>query len=88
VDDIGVDNEGPVITAWACAACGAVEGEAGASVDFVCHHCGKPLCREHARLLFDQDFGGKRAGQEALSSHCSACARSHHSRSRLEEGAG
>jgi hypothetical protein len=73
-------------TPWICAVCGATEDEAGVFIDVVCHHCGRPLCGEHAERLFDEAFGGFRAGQEALSDHCSACARAHHPRSRHWEG--
>ena len=47
-------------------------------IDAVCHHCGKPLCREDRVLIADVAFAAfaGEAGTEAV--HCRPCKRQHH----------
>lgn len=67
--------------AWECAEC------IREVMTAVCHHCGKPLCEEHAVVVADDAlagynselFGRDRAlGDHAV--HCGDCHRQHHPR--------
>ncbi|HET6289346.1 MAG TPA: hypothetical protein VFG15_21680 [Amycolatopsis sp.] len=78
--------------AWECGDCNAREDEEkGVAVDAVCHHCGKPLCREHQVIVgIDEAFA---APPEVLpipgnrsAVHCDTCNRTHHVRATLLEG--
>ena len=64
--------------AWECAERGEDEDEGGAV--FVCHHCGKPLCRRHGRKLADDAFGAADPHNERTAVHCSGCKREFHPR--------
>lgn len=55
--------------AWKCGVCG--EG----NIEVVCHHCGKPLCKDHLRVVRDKAFSSF-----AEAYHCEACKEEHHSK--------
>ncbi|WP_372669598.1 hypothetical protein [Amycolatopsis kentuckyensis] len=67
-------------------------------VDAVCHHCGKPLCREHQMVVaLDEAFTPTRLADTVLSTgldgsaigfgvHCESCRRAHHGRATLLDG--
>jgi len=59
---------------WECAECNAPDKE----IDALCHHCGKPLCRDDRVIVIDDAFAGMRGqrGQDAV--HCRACRRKYH----------
>jgi len=63
---------------WECAECHGREGEDRIWIDAVCHHCGKPLCRDDRVLIADAAFapGPGEAPQETV--HCKACKRRYH----------
>jgi hypothetical protein len=62
---------------WECAECHAPEDQ-GTRIDAVCHHCGKPLCRDDRVLIPDLAFAASagKVGAEAV--HCQPCKRRHH----------
>ncbi len=64
---------------WECAECHVAEGQ-GIRIDAVCHHCGKPLCRDDQQIIPDLAFAAAsgEAGAEAV--HCRSCRREHHTR--------
>jgi hypothetical protein len=66
--------------AWTCGNCGAVEDrKGGARIDWVCHHCGKLLCKDCRDTIPDGGFA--RAGAvPAQARHCADCYRRHHRR--------
>lgn len=55
-----------------CAECNASEEQDNVTIDYVCHHCGKPLCRNHAQALKDAAFAGPR-WKKPTAYHCTAC---------------
>jgi hypothetical protein len=59
--------------AWECAECNSKES-GGKKIDAVCHHCGKPLCREDQVEILDNAFSG--AAPTAI--HCDSCRRKYH----------
>jgi len=68
--------------AWECSDCNAREDDEVA-VDAVCHHCGKPLCREHqVVVLLDDAFAPVGLKDPVLQNlfpvHCDSCGRAHH----------
>ena len=69
--------------AWECAECNIREGapaEYGQVViEAVCHHCGKPLCRQDRVHVVDDEFG-------APAFHCRECRQRHHSRAVRVDG--
>lgn len=70
---------------WECAECNAHDRQA--EIVGVCHHCGKPLCREDHVLIIDDAFAASsgEAGRAAV--HCRSCRREHHPGSvSLERG--
>lgn len=61
---------------WECAECNVKES-ADRKIDAVCHHCGKPLCRDDRIEIADNAFSNVgSAGPTAI--HCRACRRKHH----------
>ena len=62
---------------WECGECNAKENKK-TRVDAVCHHCGKPLCRDDRVLIADFVFASESGaiGREAV--HCRPCRRQHH----------
>jgi len=62
--------------AWECAECNVKES-AGRKIDAICHHCGKPLCRDDRIEIADNAFSSVgSAGPTAI--HCRACRRKYH----------
>jgi hypothetical protein len=63
--------------AWECGECNAREDK-HTRIHAVCHHCGKPLCREDQVWIVDFVFADEPGpiGQEAV--HCRPCMRRHH----------
>jgi hypothetical protein len=59
--------------AWECAECHRREGEEGIRIDAVCHHCGKPLCRDDRVVLADPAFAPGPRGAFPVAAHCQAC---------------
>lgn len=71
--------------AWECSDCNAREdGQGTVVVDAVCHHCGKPLCREHqVPVVLDPAFGAVAVLDAPVFGglfpvHCDSCGRAHH----------
>jgi hypothetical protein len=63
---------------WECAECHEPEGKR-VRIDGVCHHCGKPLCRDDRVLIVDKVF--MPAGEAGVAAvHCRSCRSEHHSR--------
>lgn len=54
-------------------------GVCGAPAGIVCHHCGKPLCRDHWKKIVDDAFADVEGltGRDAY--HCEDCKRQFHS---------
>lgn len=42
-----------------------------------CHHCGMPLCTQHAKSIIDDAFDGN-ATEEVRAFHCESCLKKHH----------
>ena len=65
---------------WECGECNAREDpkDRQTRIDAVCHHCGKPLCRDDQIWIADFVFaeGHGAIGREAA--HCRSCRRRHH----------
>jgi hypothetical protein len=62
--------------AWECAECNVKES-ADWKIDAICHHCGKPLCRDDRVEIADNAFSSAgSAGPTAV--HCRACKRRNH----------
>jgi hypothetical protein len=63
---------------WECFEC-AQESED--HLTSACHHCGKLLCVNHARWLYDRAFAidRKQGAPAPTAVHCSACATRDHS---------
>lgn len=62
---------------WKCGACGQMDGRGGVIVDAVCHHCGKPLCREHQVEVWDTAFRSDKETSWVSTIHCAECRRNH-----------
>jgi hypothetical protein len=62
--------------AWECAECGG--GGRQHRIDGVCHHCGKPLCRDDQVLIADDAFAAAPGEASQAAVHCRACRRQHH----------
>ena len=61
---------------WECGECNAKETSAN-RIDAVCHHCGKPLCREHRIDIADNAFS-RTAMAVPRAAHCYPCRRKWH----------
>lgn len=64
-----------------CSVCLAADGKDGKVIDTVCHHCGKPLCREHRVLILDEQFANQGAPVPRHAYHCPGCHQAYHARS-------
>ncbi|WP_410674059.1 hypothetical protein [Amycolatopsis sp. cmx-4-68] len=78
--------------AWECSDCNAREEEDGkVVVDAVCHHCGKPLCRDHQQPLIDDAFATSESDGlipwDRIAIHCESCRRIHHLRATVMDKA-
>ena len=62
---------------WECAECHVPEAPEN-QIDAVCHHCGKPLCRDDRVLHVDEVFAARRGEVGAAAVHCRACKREYH----------
>lgn len=62
---------------WECAECHTPESK-GKPIDAVCHHCGRPLCREDRVLIPDLVFAATPGEVSAQAVHCRSCRREHH----------
>ena len=72
---------------WKCADCNAVETERGeSSIKVVCHHCGKPLCREDQTLIVDDAFYAESRVDLPVAVHCKGCRQTHHPKAAVIEG--
>jgi hypothetical protein len=71
---------------WECAECNASEGR-GVRIDAVCHHCGKPLCRDDRLVIADVAFAPTAGEMDQTAVHCRLCGRQHHSRFDIPLGA-
>lgn len=65
-------------TAWTCGNCGAAEDRKGGTrIDWVCHHCGKLLCKDCQRQIIDGAFAST-GDTPPRARHCADCIRQHH----------
>ncbi len=65
---------------WECAECHAseVRDDRRTRIDWVCHHCGKPLCRDDRLLVPDLAFAHAAGEVGAEAVHCRSCKRRYH----------
>lgn len=63
--------------AWECMEC------LQEKMKVVCHHCGKPLCTEHAYVLADDAFSDHKGPQSIHAAHCKDCRQAYHPRAVL-----
>lgn len=65
---------------WECAECHATEDrdDKQTRIDAVCHHCGKPLCRDDRLLVPDRAFAPTPGEVGAEAVHCRSCKRRYH----------
>jgi hypothetical protein len=61
--------------AWECAECNTPDSK----IDAVCHHCGKPLCRDDRIVILDDAFAGVPGQRGTAAVHCRKCRRRYHS---------
>lgn len=61
---------------WECAECHRAEGK-GVRIDAVCHHCGKPLCRDDRKLVPADSVFSEPAADAV---HCRSCKSEYHPR--------
>ncbi|MBB5851102.1 hypothetical protein ACFQ05_37400 [Amycolatopsis umgeniensis] len=76
---------------WKCGDCNTREGEEEVVIDAVCHHCGKPLCGRHQKVVeTDEGFAEPRSDAPVSvirsAVHCETCVQAHHSRATFFEG--
>lgn len=64
------------IMSWECIECN-VEDRRN-RINGVCHHCGKPLCRNDQVLIADDAFVTFSGGASLVAVHCRTCKRQHH----------
>ena len=64
--------------AWECAECHRREEEDQIRINAVCHHCGKPLCRDDRVLIADIAFATAPGETRQEAVHCKACKRLYH----------
>ena len=63
--------------AWECGECNARE-DRHTRIYAVCHHCGKPLCREDQVRIVDFVFADEPGPVGRIAVHCRPCMRRHH----------
>lgn len=63
--------------AWECAEC------VRERMSVVCHHCGKPLCEEHAVVVEDDALSDREGPVSDKAAHCEDCQKQHHPRLQL-----
>ena len=63
---------------WECAECNVQDRKS--RIDGICHHCGKPLCRDDQVLIADDAFASLSGEASWEAVHCRACWRQHHPR--------
>lgn len=64
--------------AFECAECAPGESP-GNKLSSVCHHCGKPLCKAHGRVVStDRAFSDAPGKLDRSAVHCDDCRRRHH----------
>lgn len=68
---------------WECGECGAVDGRDGATIEAICHHCGKPLCQKHRRRIEDEAFSSDDKPLSRVAHHCDECKTTYHPRAIL-----
>jgi hypothetical protein len=61
---------------WECAECNVEDGQN--KIDGVCHHCGKPLCRNDQVLIADDAFDASSGEASQVAVHCRECRKQHH----------
>jgi hypothetical protein len=61
---------------WECVECNVEDRES--RIDGVCHHCGKPLCRNDRVLIADDAFATFSGGASQVAVHCRSCKGEHH----------
>lgn len=61
---------------WECAECSVQDRKS--RIAGVCHHCGKPLCRDDQVLIPDDAFAAMSGEADQVAVHCRACWRQHH----------
>lgn len=71
---------------WECIDCNVDDRQN--RIDGICHHCGKPLCRDDQVLIPDDAFAAFSGEANQVAVHCRACRREHHSKgvSQRREG--
>jgi len=60
--------------AWECAECNSP----GSKIDAVCHHCGKPLCRDDRVVILDNAFASVAGQRGPAAVHCRSCRSEYH----------
>jgi hypothetical protein len=61
---------------WECAECNVEDRQN--RIDAICHHCGKPLCRNDQVLIPDNAFAASSGEASQVAVHCRTCRRQHH----------
>ena len=61
---------------WECAECNSDDRQY--PIAGICHHCGKPLCRDDRVLIADDAFAALTGDANQVAVHCRACKREHH----------
>jgi hypothetical protein len=61
---------------WECVECNVEDRQN--RIDGVCHHCGKPLCRNDQVLIPDDAFSTFSGEASQVAVHCRACRRRYH----------
>jgi hypothetical protein len=63
---------------WECGDCSKVEDRKN-PINEICHHCGKPLCKDDRVVVAHDDaFRGGAGSQDRSAVHCRECWRLHH----------
>ena len=63
--------------AWECGECNRPESGAF-RVQWICHHCGKLLCKDHRHLVRDGAFSGSTTTSTRTAVHCQDCRDAYH----------
>jgi hypothetical protein len=74
--------------AWECAECNVPERSEDpvTKIEVVCHHCGKPLCRQDRIQVLDDAFSDEPGPVSRDAFHCRECRRAHHPRAAALDG--